>query len=107
MPTTARLSREFFERFGDKVVNEMVDLFNRIEDAARSDLRLLDEQNALRFEARLSQQTALGKTRALRTALLASAAYCRTLMPRTPATGGSVKQAHPERARQYHSARAS
>jgi ABC-type phosphate transport system auxiliary subunit len=58
MPITAKLSREFYERFGDKVVNEMVDLFNRIEDAARSDLRLLNEQNALRFEARLSQQTA-------------------------------------------------
>ena len=55
---TAKLSREFYERFGDKVVNEMVDLFNRIDDAARSDLRLLNEQNALRFEARLSQQTA-------------------------------------------------
>lgn len=58
MPITAKLSRECYERFGDKVVNEMVDLFNRIDDAARSDLRLLNEQNALRFEARLSQQTA-------------------------------------------------
>ena len=41
MPITAKLSREFYERFGDKVVNEMVDLFNRIDDAARADLRLL------------------------------------------------------------------
>ena len=36
----------------------MVDLFNRIDDAARSDLRLFNEQNALRFEARLDQRTA-------------------------------------------------
>ena len=58
MPITAKLSREFYERFGDKVVNEMVDLFNRIDDASRSDLRLLNEQNALRFEAKLDQRTA-------------------------------------------------
>ena len=58
MPITAKLSREFYQRLGDKVVNEMVDLFNRIDDAARSDLRLLNEQNALRFEARLDQRSA-------------------------------------------------
>lgn len=58
MPITAKLSREFYQRFGDKVVNEMVDLFNRIDEASRSDLRLLNEQNALRFEARLDQRTA-------------------------------------------------
>ena len=58
MPITAKLSREFYERFGDKVVNEMVDLFNRIDDASRSELRLLNEQNALRFEAKLDQRTA-------------------------------------------------
>jgi len=58
MPITAKLSREFYERFGDKVVNEMVDLFNRIDDASRSDLRLLNEQNPLRFEAKLDQRTA-------------------------------------------------
>ena len=39
-------------------VNEMVDLFNRIDDASRSDLRLLNEQNALRFEAKLDHRTA-------------------------------------------------
>lgn len=58
MPITAKLSREFYERFGDKVVNEMVDLFNRIDDAARADLRLLNEQNALRVEARIDQRAA-------------------------------------------------
>ena len=36
----------------------MVDLFSRIDDAARSDLRLFNEQNALRFEAKLDQRTA-------------------------------------------------
>lgn len=30
-------------------------LFNRIDEAARADLRFLNEQNALRFEARLEQ----------------------------------------------------
>ena len=58
MPITAKLSREFYERFGDKVVNEMVDLFNRIDEASRSDLRAFNEQNALRFEARLDQRYA-------------------------------------------------
>lgn len=55
MPITAKLSREFYERFGDKVVNEMIDLFNRIDEASRGDLRAFNEQNALRFEARLDQ----------------------------------------------------
>ena len=54
MPITAKLSREFYERFGDKVVNEMVDLFNRIDAASRSDLDRLNETNALRFEAKLA-----------------------------------------------------
>lgn len=58
MPITAKLSREFYERFGDKVVNEMVDLFNRIDEAARADLRFLNEQNALRFEAKFDQRSA-------------------------------------------------
>jgi len=58
MPITAKLAREFYERFGDKVVNEMVDLFNRIDEASRSDLHAFNEQNALRFEARLDQRYA-------------------------------------------------
>ena len=36
----------------------MVDLFNRIDEASRSDLRAFNEQNALRFEARLDQRYA-------------------------------------------------
>ena len=36
----------------------MVDLFNRIDAASRSDLDRLNETNALRFEAKLDQRTA-------------------------------------------------
>ena len=29
MPVTARLSRKFYERFGDEITNELVDCFNK------------------------------------------------------------------------------
>ena len=29
MPVTAKLSRKFYERFGDDIANELVDWFNR------------------------------------------------------------------------------
>ena len=58
LPITAKLSREFYERFGNRVVNEMVDLFNRIDDSARLELRQLNEANTSRIEARIDQRVA-------------------------------------------------
>jgi hypothetical protein len=58
MPVTAKLSREFYDRFGDKVVDELVGLLNDMDATFRDELRELNEQNWLRFDAKLEQRTA-------------------------------------------------
>jgi len=56
MPVTAKLSREFYDRFGDKVVDELVGLLNDMDAAFRAELRELNEENFRRFEAKLEQR---------------------------------------------------
>ena len=58
MPVTAKLSREFYDRFGDKVVDELVGLLNTMDTTFRAELRELNEQNFRRFEAKLEQRIA-------------------------------------------------
>ena len=58
MAVTAKLSREFYDRFGDKVVDELVGLLNDMDATFRSELRELNEQNFRRFEAKLEQRMA-------------------------------------------------
>jgi hypothetical protein len=40
-PVTAKLSREFYDRFGDKVVDELVGLLNDMDATFRAELRAL------------------------------------------------------------------
>ena len=56
MPVTAKLSREFYDRFGDKVVDELVGLLNNMDATFRAELREQNEQNFRRFEAKLEQR---------------------------------------------------
>jgi len=58
MPVTAKLSRKFYERFGDDIANELVDWFNMVDATYRSDLRELNEHNFARFDAKLEQRVA-------------------------------------------------
>jgi hypothetical protein len=58
MPVTAKLSRRFYEQLGDEVANELVEWFNSVDAAYRSDLRELNELNFARFDARLEQRFA-------------------------------------------------
>ena len=58
MPVTAKLSRKFYEKFGDDVANELVDWFNMVDATYRSDLRELNELNFARFDAKLEQRLA-------------------------------------------------
>ena len=58
MPVTARLSRKFYERFGDDLVNELVEWFNMIDATYRGDLRELNDANFARFDAKLEQRLA-------------------------------------------------
>ena len=58
MPVTAKLSQEFYEKLGDKVVNELVNLLNLVDANSRSDLRELNEGNFARFDAKVEQRFA-------------------------------------------------
>jgi hypothetical protein len=56
MPVTAKLSRRFYEQFGDDLTNELVDWFNSVDATYQSDLRELNEVNFARFDAKLDQR---------------------------------------------------
>jgi hypothetical protein len=56
MPVTARLSKAFYDRFGEQLTNELVDWFNQVDATYRSDLRELNEINFARFDAKLEQR---------------------------------------------------
>jgi hypothetical protein len=58
MPVTARLSKAFYDRFGEQVTNELVDWFNQVDATYRSELRELNEINFARFDAKLEQRIA-------------------------------------------------
>ena len=58
MPVTAKLSREFYEKFGDKIADEFVNWFNEVDATYRSELKDLNELNFARFDARLEQRVA-------------------------------------------------
>lgn len=58
MPVTAKLSRKFYEKFGEDIANELVDWFNMVDATYRGDLRELNELNYARFDAKLEQRIA-------------------------------------------------
>ena len=55
MPIAAKLSRKFYDRFGEDIANELVDLLNLIDTTYKSDLREINDINWRRIEARLDQ----------------------------------------------------
>jgi len=55
---TAKLSRKFYETFGDELTNELVEWLNQVDATYRSNLRELNELNFARFEAKLDRQLA-------------------------------------------------
>jgi hypothetical protein len=63
LPVTAKLSREFYDRFGDKIANELVEWFNQVDATYRGDLRELNEINFARFDAKLEQRFAESDTK--------------------------------------------
>jgi len=56
VPVTAKLSRRFYEKFGDDIANELVDWFNMVDATYRSELRELNELNYARFDSKLEQR---------------------------------------------------
>jgi len=55
MPVTAKLSRKFYETFGDELANEFVEWFNTVDATYRADLRDLNELNSARLDAKLAE----------------------------------------------------
>ena len=53
MPVTATLSRNFYEKFGDDLTNELVNWLNQVDATYRTELRELNETNFARFNAEL------------------------------------------------------
>ena len=58
MTIAAKLSRKFYDRFGEDVANELVDLLNVIAANYKSDLREINDASWARFDARLEQRIA-------------------------------------------------
>ena len=63
MPVTAKLSREFYEKFGEKIADELVNWFNQVDATYRSDLRELNDLNFARFDAKVEQRFAEAEAR--------------------------------------------
>ena len=58
MPVTAKLSRRFYDTFGDEIANDLVDWFNQVDATYRQELREQNDLNWARVEARLGQTEA-------------------------------------------------
>src|SRR5882762_5286912 len=56
VPVTARLSKRFYDVFGEEIATELVDWFNAVDATYRADLRQLNELNFARFDAKLQQR---------------------------------------------------
>jgi ABC-type phosphate transport system auxiliary subunit len=56
VPVTAKLSKQFYDRFGEEVTNELVNWFNAVDATYRGELRDLNESNFARFDAKLEQR---------------------------------------------------
>ena len=63
MPVTARVSKKFYEQFGEDVVAELVDWFNEVDATYKTNLRELNELNFGRFDAKLEQRLAESEAR--------------------------------------------
>lgn len=58
MPVTAKLSKLFYDRLGNEIADELVDWFNAVDEAYRTNLKELNELNFSRFDAKLEQRMA-------------------------------------------------
>lgn len=63
MPVTARLSKKFYDRFGDDIAGEFVDWFNAVDTTYQQQLRDHNDQNWERFKAELHSAIAQSEAR--------------------------------------------
>ncbi len=57
-PMVAKLSREFYDRFGDKLTDELVNCLNSIEASYRAEIKDLFAAHFGRFEEKFERRTA-------------------------------------------------
>ena len=55
MPIAVKLSRKFYDAFGDEVVNELVEVLNQVDLAYRGTLHELNEANFSRLDERFAR----------------------------------------------------
>ena len=58
MPITAKLSRKFYETFGDDIANEFVAWFNSVDAQYSMDLQAMLDQRFAAQDARIEQRLA-------------------------------------------------
>ena len=58
MPIAAKFSRAVYEKLGDEVANQLVDMLNLVDAAWKDDLRRQNELDFVRFDAKLEQRLA-------------------------------------------------
>ncbi len=63
MPVTAKLSRKFYETFGDEIANELVEWFNQVDATYRLELREINDLNFARFDAKVGERFAQSDAR--------------------------------------------
>ena len=56
MPVTAKFSKEFYDRLGHEVTDELVNWLNQMDASYRGELRDLNDLNFQRFDAKLEQR---------------------------------------------------
>jgi hypothetical protein len=56
MPVTARLSKKFYDKFGDEITGELVSWFNQVDTTYRTQLRELNDRNFERFDNKLEMR---------------------------------------------------
>ena len=58
MPVRAKLSKLFYDRFGEALANELLEFVDQVDATSRVELRELNETNFARFDAKLEQRIA-------------------------------------------------
>ncbi|MFQ5704464.1 MAG: hypothetical protein ACE5HT_10635 [Gemmatimonadales bacterium] len=58
MPVMGKLSKQFYEKFGEQVTNESVDWLNQVDTTYRNDLKEFNELNFARSDAKMEQRLA-------------------------------------------------
>jgi biopolymer transport protein ExbB/TolQ len=58
VPVALKLSKRFYDRFGDEIVSEFVELLNQVDATYKSELHQLIDVHFARFDAKLEQRTA-------------------------------------------------